>query len=130
MFSNTSSNQKRLFSGFDGQTKTEQLCCLRRDFGHTEHIFGLASENTNALQESETYFRHVWNVRKENHFRTVLSIYSHFYNHAKYLYDELQLISSRQNRSQVLDTLMNYLNKMHVIQHVSSPTFLTLFLYF
>ena len=116
--------------------KDKTIVCLRREFRNTEHIiFGLASENTNDLQETETYFRLFWNLRKENHFRTVLSICfnSYFYNPAKYLYDKLKLISSRQKRQHVLDTLMNYLNKMHVfqnIQHVSYPTFLTLFLHF
>lgn len=73
--------------------KDKTNVCLRREFGNTEPIiFGLVSEITNVLQETETYFRLFWNVRKENHFRTVLSICfnSYFYNPAKYLYDELQ----------------------------------------
>jgi len=50
MVSDISCNQKRLFTGFGGQTQIKQLC-LRRQF---ESIFGLVSENTNTLQETET----------------------------------------------------------------------------
>lgn len=80
--------------------KDKTIVCLQREFGNTEHIiFGLASENTNALQETETYFRLFQNVRKEKHFRTVLSIcFNSYFNPVKYLYDELKLISSRQKR--------------------------------